>query len=63
MGRRACIVSLKTGRSDCMNVEVRGKNMTVRSYQAEYAEKKLAKLNKYLDDEKTAQVALSREGD
>ncbi len=46
-----------------MNIEVRGKNVTVKSYQAEYAEKKLAKLNKYIDDEKTAQVALSREGD
>ena len=46
-----------------MNVEVRGKNMAVTKALHDYSEKRLSKLSKYIDDSKTAQVALSSEGD
>ena len=47
-----------------MNVEVRGKkDVKVTQRLQEHAEKKLSKLDKFIDDSKTAQVALSSEGD
>ncbi len=44
-----------------MNIEVRGKNMEVTKALHDYSEKRLSKLSKYIDDSKTAQVALSGE--
>ena len=47
-----------------MNVEVRGKkDVKVTQRLQEHAEKKLSKLDKFIDDSKTAQVMLSSEGD
>ena len=47
-----------------MNVEVRGKkDVKVTQRLQEHAEKKLSKLNKFIDDSKMAQVMLSSEGD
>ena len=46
-----------------MNIEVRGKNLSVTKALNDYSEKKLSKLGRFIDDSKTAQVALSSDGD
>lgn len=46
-----------------MNVEVRGKNIEVTNALKEYASKRLSKLDKYIDEDKVAQVAFSVHGD
>lgn len=46
-----------------MKIEIRGKNIEITEALREYATKRLSKLEKYIDDVKTAQVALSVEKD
>jgi putative sigma-54 modulation protein len=46
-----------------MNIEVRGKNIEVTDALKEYASKRLSKLDKYIDEVKVAQVALSVHGE
>lgn len=45
-----------------MKLEIRGKNIEVTNALREYTTKRLSKLEKYIDDVKEAQVALSVEG-
>lgn len=46
-----------------MKVEVRGKNIEITAALKDYATKRLSRLEKYIDDVKTAQVAMSVEGE
>lgn len=46
-----------------MRLEVRGKNIEVTDALREYATKRLSKLERYIDDVRDAQVALSVEGE
>lgn len=46
-----------------MNFEFRGKNIEVTGALKDYAEKRLSKLEKYIDDVKAAQVTFSLEGE
>jgi len=46
-----------------MKVEVRGKNIEITAALKDYATKRLSKLEKYIDDTRTAQVAMSVEGE
>jgi len=46
-----------------MKFEIRGKNIEVTDALRDYATKRLSKLEKYIDDVKSAQVAMSVEGD
>ncbi|MGE5404686.1 MAG: ribosome hibernation-promoting factor, HPF/YfiA family [Candidatus Saccharibacteria bacterium] len=46
-----------------MKFEIRGRNIELTDALKEYVEKRLSKLEKFIDDVKEAQVALSVEGD
>lgn len=46
-----------------MNIDVRGKNLEVTDALKEYVEKRLSKLEKFIEDARVAQVTLSVEGD
>ncbi len=46
-----------------MRIEVRGKNIELTNALREYVEKRLSKLERFIDDLKEAQVTLSVEGD
>jgi len=46
-----------------MRLEIRGKNIEVTDALKDYTTKRLSKLEKYIDDVKTAQVALSLEAE
>ncbi|ADI02633.1 ribosome hibernation-promoting factor, HPF/YfiA family [Syntrophothermus lipocalidus] len=46
-----------------MRIEVRGKNIELTDALREYVEKRLSKLERFIDDLKEAQVTLSVEGD
>lgn len=46
-----------------MNFDVRGKNLEVTEALKDYAEKRLSKLERFIEDAKIAQVTLSVEGD
>lgn len=46
-----------------MKVEVRGKNIEITAALKDYATKRLSRLEKYIDDVKVAQVAMSVEGE
>ena len=46
-----------------MKMDIRGKNIEVTGALKDYATKRLSKLEKYIDDVRTAQVAMSIEGE
>ncbi len=46
-----------------MRLDIRGKNLEITDALKDYTTKRLSKLEKYIDDVKEAQVALSVEGD
>jgi len=46
-----------------MRLEVRGRNIEITDALKDYTTKRLSKLERYIDDAKTAQVALSLEGE
>lgn len=46
-----------------MRLDIRGKNIEITDSLKEYATKRLSKLERYIDDVKVAQVALSVEGE
>ena len=46
-----------------MRFEIRGKNIEVTGRPKEYTTKRLSKLEKYFDDSRDAQVAMSIEGE
>jgi putative sigma-54 modulation protein len=46
-----------------MRIEIRGRNIEITDALKDYTTKRLAKLEKYLDDARIAQVALSLEGE
>jgi putative sigma-54 modulation protein len=50
-------------RSGCMKMEIRGRNIDITDALKEYTTKRLSKLEKYIEDARTAQVALSVEGE
>lgn len=50
-------------RSGCMQMDIRGRNIDITDALKEYTTKRLSKLEKYIEDARIAQVALSVEGE